>query len=75
MVYLEALILYGGFLFKKGAMRVRTVKVTLYVHENLTFPLTKHSLVNIQKIFRFNTNSKLKYMVGNINKAKMKMLT
>ena len=75
MVYLEALILYGGFLFKKGAMRVRTVKVTLYVYENLTFPLTKHSLVNIQKILRFKTNSKLKYMVGNINKAKMKMLT
>ena len=75
MVYPKALILYGGFAFKKGATRVRAVKVTLYVHENLTFPLPKYRRVNIQKILRFKTNSKLKYMVGNTNKAKMKILT
>ena len=75
MVYPKALILYGGFPFKKGATRVRAVKVTLYVHGNLTFPLPKYRRVNIQKILRFKTNSKLKYMVGNINKAKMKILT
>ena len=74
MVYPKALILYGGFPFKKGATRVRTVKVTPYVHENLTFSLTKYRRVNIQKILTFKTNSKLKYMVGNINKAKTKML-
>ena len=75
MVYPKALILYGGFPFKKGPTRVRVVKVTLYVHENLTFALPKYRRVNIQKILRFKTNSKLKYMVGNINKAKMKILT
>ena len=52
----------------------RAVKVTLYVHENFTFKLTKHGRVNIQKTLRLETNSKIKLMVGNINKAKMKML-
>ena len=52
----------------------RAVKVTLYVHENFTFKLTKYKRVNIQKTLRLETNSKIKLMVGNINKAKMKML-
>ena len=52
----------------------RAVKVTLYVHENFTFKLTKYRRVNIQKTLRLETNSKIKLMVGNINKAKMKML-
>ena len=50
------------------------MKVTLYVHENFTFKLTKHGRVNIHKTLRLKTNSKVKFMVGNINKAKMKML-
>ena len=52
----------------------RAVKVTLYVHENFTFKLTKYRRVSIQKTLRLETNSKIKLMVGNINKAKMKML-
>ena len=51
------------------------MKVTLYVHENFTFKLTKHGRVNIQKTLRLETNSKIKFMVGNTSKAKMKMLT
>ena len=50
------------------------MKVTLYVHENFTFKLTKHGRVNIQKTLRLETKSKIKFMVGNINKAKMKTL-
>ena len=50
------------------------MKVTLYVHENLTFKLTKYGRVNIHKTLRLKTNGKIKFMVGNINKAKMKML-
>ena len=46
----------------------------LYIHENLTFKLTKSRCVNNQKTLRFKTYSKIKYMVGNINKAKMKMV-
>ena len=46
------------------------MKVTLYVHENFTFKLTKYRRVNIQKTLRLETNSKIKLMVGNINKAK-----
>ena len=74
VVYPKAVILYDGFPLKKAVRRVRAVKVTLYVHENLTFKLTKNRRVNIQKTLRFKTNSKIKYMVGNINKAKMKMV-
>ena len=47
------------------------MKVTLYVHENLTFKLTKYGRVNIHKTLRLKTNGKIKFMVGNINKAKM----
>ena len=47
------------------------MKVTLYVPENLTFKLTKNRHVNIQKTLRF---IKKKYMVGNINNSKMKMV-
>ena len=50
------------------------MKVTLYVHENLTFKLTKYGRVNIHKTLRLKTNSKIKFMVGIINKANMKML-
>ena len=50
------------------------MKVTLYVLENLTFKLTKNRRVNIQKTYRLKTNRKIKYMVGNINKANMKIL-
>ena len=74
VVYPKAVILYGGFPLKKAVTRVRTVKVTLYVHENLTFKLTKNRRVNIQKTLRFKTNNKIKYTVGNINKTKMKMV-
>ena len=49
------------------------MKVTLYVNENLTFKLTKYGRVNLQKTLRLKTNGKIKFMVGNINKAKMKM--
>ena len=51
------------------------MKVTLYVHENFTFKLTKYGHVNIQKTLRWETNSKIKFMVGNVSKAKMKILT
>ena len=50
------------------------MKVTFYVHENLTFKLTKSRRVNIQKTLRLITNSKIKYMVKNINELKLKML-
>ena len=50
------------------------MKVTLYVHQNFTFKLTKYGRVNIHKTLRLKTNGKIKFMVGNINKAKMKML-
>ena len=73
-MYPKAVIFYGDSRLKKAVMRVRAVKVTLYAHKNLTFKLTKTRRVNIQKTLRFKTNSKIKYMVGNINKAKMKML-
>ena len=46
----------------------------LYVHENFTFKLTKYGRTNIHKTLRLKTSSKIKFMVGNINKAKMKML-
>ena len=36
--------------------------------------VTKHGRVNIQKTLRLETKSKKKFMVGNINKAKMKTL-
>ena len=49
VVYPEAVTLYGGFRLKTAVARVRAVKVTLYVHENLTFKLTKNRRVNIQK--------------------------
>ena len=58
---------------KEAVTRVRTVKATLYAHENLTFLLTKNRLVNIQTISKFKTNEKIKYMVGNIINAKIKM--
>ena len=74
VAYPRAVILYDGFPLKKAVRRVRAVKVTLYVRENLTFKLTKNRRVNIQKTLRFKTNSKIKYMVGNINKAKTKMV-
>ena len=51
MVYPKALILYGGFRFKKNVTRVRAVKITLQVYENLTFLLTKYRCINIEKIF------------------------
>ena len=63
-VYPKAVILCGGSLLWKTVTRVRAVKVTLYVHENLTFKLTKNRRVNIQKTLRFKTNIKIKYMVG-----------
>ena len=50
------------------------MKVTLYVHENFRFKLTKYGRVNIQKTLRLETNSKIKLMIENINQAKMKML-
>ena len=50
------------------------MKVTLYVHENFTFKLTKYRRGNIQKTLRLETNGKIKLMVGNINKAKMKKM-
>ena len=74
VVYPKVVIFYDDSPIKKAVMRVRAVKVTLYAHENLTFKLTKNRLVNIEKTLRFKTNSKIKYMVGNINKAKIKML-
>ena len=49
VVYPEAVTLYGGFQLKAAVMRVRAVKVTLYVHANLTFKLTKNTRVNIQR--------------------------
>ena len=70
----KAVRLHGGSPLKTDVTRVRAVKVMLYVHENLTFILTKIRRVNIQKTYRFKTNMKTKYMVGNINKANMKML-
>ena len=69
-----AVILYSGFPLKKAATRVSVVKVTLYFHENLIFKSTKNRRVNIQKTLRFKTNSKIQYMVRNINQAKMKKL-
>ena len=72
VVYPKVVILYGDSKLKKAVTCVRAVKVTLYVHENLK--LTKIRRVNIQKTMRFKTNSKIKYMNGNINKAKIKML-
>ena len=48
---------------------------TLYAHDNSTFPFTRNARINIQKKFIFKTNSKIKYVVENINKTKMKMLT
>ena len=66
VVYPKAVILYGDSLLKKAVMRVRAVKVTLYTHENLTFKLTKTRRGNIQKTLRFKTNSKIKYMLGNL---------
>ena len=56
VVYPKAVILYGGFPLKKAVPRVRAVKVTLYVPENLTFKLTKNRHVNIQKTLRFIKN-------------------
>ena len=74
VVYPKAVILDRGFQLKKAVTHVRKVNVTLYVHENLTFKLTKNRRVNILKILILKTaNSKIKYMVGNINRAKMKM--
>ena len=40
----------------------------------MTFKLTKYGRINIQKILRLKANKEIKYMVGNINRAKMKML-
>ena len=41
----------------------------------LTFKLTKNRHANIPKTLKLKTtNSKIKYMVGNINRAKLKML-
>ena len=62
------------FQLKKTVTRVRAVKVTLYVHQNFSFKLTKYGRVNIHKTLRLKTNSKIKVMVGIINKANMKML-
>ena len=50
------------------------MKVTLYVHENLTFKLTKNRRVNIRKTLILKAKSKINCMDGNINKAKTKML-
>ena len=58
--------MYGDSPLKKAVTRERVVKVLLYDHENLTFKLRKNRRVNIQKTLRFKTNSKIKYMVGNI---------
>ena len=40
VVYPETVTLYGGFRLKTAVARARSVKVTLYVHENLTFKQT-----------------------------------
>ena len=72
MYYIQRLD--GGFPLKKAVTHVRSVKAMLYVHGNLTFKLTNSRRVNFQKTLRLKTDSKIKYMVGNINKAKMKML-
>ena len=51
------------------------MKVTLYVHENSTFKLTRNKRVNILKTLKLKTTSnKIKYIVGNINRAKLKIL-
>ena len=49
--------------------------ITFHAHDNLIFPFTRNTRINIQKKFIFKTNSKIKYVVENINKAKMKILT
>ena len=41
VAYSKVLILYGGLALKKVVTRLRTVKVMLYAHEKLTFPLKK----------------------------------
>ena len=69
-----AVISNCGTPLKTAVTPVRALKVTLYVLENLTFKLTKNRRVNIQKRYRFKTNRKIKYIVGNIKKANMKML-
>ena len=76
ILYPKAVILDGGFPLKKAVTHVRSVKVTLYVYENLTFRLTKSRRVNFQQTLRLKTISLLLYgyMVGNINKAKMDAL-
>ena len=44
-------------------------------YENLRFKLRKNRRLNTQKTLRFKVNSKIKYIVENINKAKIKRLT
>ena len=68
----------GGFLLKEAVTRVRTslrYLVTLQAHEKLTFLLTRNRRVNIRKILRFKRNRKIKYVVGNIINANIKMPT
>ena len=48
---------------------------TLYAHDNLTFPCTRNTCINIQKKFIFKIGREIKYVAENINKAKMNMLT
>ena len=71
MQYIQGLYYFQS---KKPVSREKDVKVTLYVHENFRFKLTKYGHVNIQKTLRLETKSKIKLMVANIIKVKMKML-
>ena len=45
VVYPKAVILYRGSPLKKAVPRVRAVKVTLYVPENLTFKISEKNKV------------------------------
>ena len=68
----------GGFLLKEAVTRVRTslrYLLNLQAHEKLTFLLTRNRRVNIRKIWRFKRNRKIKYVVGNIINANVKMPT
>ena len=56
VVYPKAVILHDGSPLEEAVPRVRTVKVTLYVPENLTVKLTKNRRVNVQKTLRFRKN-------------------
>ena len=56
-------------MFAKGVGRGTSVQ-----SDNLSVNPTKSRSANTQKTLRLKTNSKRKYMDGNINRAKAKML-